>query len=43
MCGCVATASESTNSRVLWWSVVETFSLVAMSLAQIFYLRRYAA
>merc|ERR1712188_223081 len=32
--------AESTNSRVLWWSILETVSLVAMSSFQIFYLRR---
>ncbi|GAM19236.1 hypothetical protein SAMD00019534_024110, partial [Acytostelium subglobosum LB1] len=34
-------ASESTNSRVLWWSIFEAFILVVMSLWQIYYLRRF--
>lgn len=32
--------TESTNARVLWWSILETGSLVAMSAFQIVYLRR---
>ncbi|EGG22561.1 emp24/gp25L/p24 family protein [Cavenderia fasciculata] len=33
--------AESTNRRVLWWSVFETFILIAMSVWQIYYLRRF--
>eukprot|EP00741_Cyanophora_paradoxa_P022552 tig00000248_g21777.t1 len=33
--------SESTNSRVLWWSFFEACLLVGMTLWQIFYLRRF--
>eukprot|EP01132_Coremiostelium_polycephalum_P002689 gene2689-3335_t len=33
--------AESTNSRILWWSVFEAFLLVAMSIWQIYYLRRF--
>lgn len=33
--------SESTNSRVLWWSIAEAVCLVLMSVSQIFYLRRF--
>jgi len=32
--------SESTNGRVLWWSVFECLLLIGMSCWQIFYLRR---
>lgn len=32
--------SESTNSRVVWWSFFEVVFLLAMSLWQIFYVRR---
>jgi len=32
--------SESTNARVLWWSFFEAVLLVAMSLWQVYYLRR---
>eukprot|EP01111_Echinosteliopsis_oligospora_P012896 TRINITY_DN448_c0_g1_i1.p1 TRINITY_DN448_c0_g1~~TRINITY_DN448_c0_g1_i1.p1 ORF type:complete len:207 (-),score=56.28 TRINITY_DN448_c0_g1_i1:71-691(-) len=33
--------NESTNGRVLWWSVFEAMVLVAMSVWQIYYLRRF--
>ncbi|KAM9969594.1 hypothetical protein ACTFIR_001430 [Dictyostelium discoideum] len=33
--------AESTNSRVLWWSVFEAFVLIALSIWQIYYLRRF--
>ena len=33
--------TESTNARVQWWSVFETFVLFAMSLWQIVYLKRF--
>lgn len=33
--------AESTNSRVLWWSLFEAFVLVAMSVWQVYYLRRF--
>lgn len=33
--------SESTNSRVVWWSAFEVIVLLAMSLWQIYYLRRF--
>jgi p24 family protein beta-1 len=33
--------TESTNARVLWWSFCEAAVLVAMSLWQIFYLKRF--
>eukprot|EP01133_Synstelium_polycarpum_P016920 gene16920-20127_t len=33
--------AESTNSRVLWWSVFEAFILITMSVWQIYYLRRF--
>lgn len=33
--------SESTNARVLWWSIVEAIALVAMSVIQIVYLRNF--
>ena len=33
--------SESTNSRVLWWSIFEVFVLVAMSVWQVYYLKRF--
>jgi len=32
--------SESTNSRVIWWSVFEVILLLSMSLLQVFYLRK---
>jgi len=33
--------NESTNSRVLWWSIFEMVALIAMSIWQIYYLRRF--
>eukprot|EP00013_Stygamoeba_regulata_P014147 CAMPEP_0177675896 /NCGR_PEP_ID=MMETSP0447-20121125/27465_1 /TAXON_ID=0 /ORGANISM="Stygamoeba regulata, Strain BSH-02190019" /LENGTH=215 /DNA_ID=CAMNT_0019184353 /DNA_START=56 /DNA_END=703 /DNA_ORIENTATION=- len=33
--------SESTNSRVMWWSVFETVALVGSSLWQLNYLKRF--
>jgi hypothetical protein len=33
-------ASESTNERVVWWSVFEVFMVAAMSAFQIYYLRK---
>jgi len=33
--------SESTNARVLWWSLIEAAALVAMSVLQILYLRNF--
>ncbi|KAJ6232802.1 opossum [Anaeramoeba flamelloides] len=35
--------TESTNSRILWWSLIATFLIVAASLAQITYLRNIFA
>ncbi|KAJ3432356.1 opossum [Anaeramoeba flamelloides] len=35
--------TESTNSRILWWSLFATFLIVAASLAQITYLRNIFA
>ncbi|KAJ3444581.1 hypothetical protein M0813_25160 [Anaeramoeba flamelloides] len=32
--------TESTNSRVLWWSFLQTLLLIAMGVAQIFYIKR---
>ena len=34
-------ASESTNSRVVWWSLFEVIVLLAMSLWQVYYLKRF--
>eukprot|EP01112_Ceratiomyxa_fruticulosa_P014170 TRINITY_DN403_c0_g1_i2.p1 TRINITY_DN403_c0_g1~~TRINITY_DN403_c0_g1_i2.p1 ORF type:complete len:207 (+),score=42.19 TRINITY_DN403_c0_g1_i2:192-812(+) len=33
--------SESTNARVMWWSIFEALMLVAMSVWQVYYLRRF--
>ncbi|KAF2076749.1 hypothetical protein CYY_001938 [Polysphondylium violaceum] len=33
--------SESTNGRVVWWSIAEVVVLVVMGVAQIWYLRRW--
>ncbi|EGC37250.1 hypothetical protein DICPUDRAFT_150161 [Dictyostelium purpureum] len=33
--------AESTNSRVLWWSIFEACVLVSLSIWQIYYLRRF--
>lgn len=33
--------TQSTNSRVLWWSFIEAFVLVSMSLWQVYYLRNF--
>merc|ERR1719199_356214 len=33
--------SESTNSRILWWSIIEAVALVGMSAVQVFYLRNF--
>jgi len=33
--------NESTNGRVIWWSLFEVLVLLAMSLWQIYYLRRF--
>jgi hypothetical protein len=33
--------SESTNSRVLWWSILEAIALVGMSIVQVMYLRDF--
>ena len=33
--------AELTNTRVLWWSIFEVGVLVAMSIWQVFYLRRF--
>jgi len=33
--------NESTNSRVLWWSIFEMVVLVGMSIWQIYYLKRF--
>jgi len=33
--------NESTNSRVVWWSIFEVVMLLAMSAWQIYYLRRF--
>lgn len=35
------TVNESTNARVLWWSIFEALVLVAMSAWQVYYLRRF--
>eukprot|EP01113_Clastostelium_recurvatum_P034960 TRINITY_DN480_c0_g1_i1.p1 TRINITY_DN480_c0_g1~~TRINITY_DN480_c0_g1_i1.p1 ORF type:complete len:214 (-),score=38.96 TRINITY_DN480_c0_g1_i1:78-695(-) len=33
--------TESTNARVMWWSIFEALMLVAMSIWQVYYLRRF--
>jgi len=33
--------NESTNARILWWSIFEALVLVAMSVWQVYYLRRF--
>jgi len=33
--------NESTNARLLWWSIFEALVLVAMSVWQVYYLRRF--
>jgi len=33
--------SESTNERVMWWSIVESLALVMMAVFQIYWLRRF--
>ena len=33
--------SESTNSRVLWWSVIQTCALIAIGIWQIKHLQRF--
>ncbi len=34
-------ANESTNERVLWWSIFEVFLLMCMSAWQVYYLKRF--
>jgi hypothetical protein len=33
-------ANDSTNSRVVWWSIIELLILIAISSFQVIYLRR---
>lgn len=33
--------NDNTNSRVVWWSFFESLVLVAMTLGQVFYLKRF--
>ena len=33
--------NDNTNSRVVWWSVFESFLLIAMTFGQIYYLKRF--
>ena len=33
--------SDSTNARVLWWSLAEAFVLLLITLWQVFYIRRF--
>jgi hypothetical protein len=33
--------SESTNARVLWWSILEAVVLVLLAVFQVFYLRQF--
>ena len=33
--------NDSTNSRVVWWSVFEAFLIVCMTFGQIYYLKRF--
>ncbi len=33
-------ATDSTNTRVIWWNIFEAVALVGMSVFQIYYLRR---
>jgi len=33
--------NESTNARLLWWAIFEALVLVAMSVWQVYYLRRF--
>merc|ERR1712056_107812 len=33
--------AESTNSRVMWWTVTEAVCLVALAIFQVYYLRSY--
>ena len=35
------TVNDNTNSRVVWWSVFESFLLIAMTFGQIYYLKRF--
>lgn len=34
-------AAESTNGRVMWWSLFEAATLVAVCLWQVYYLKRF--
>jgi hypothetical protein len=34
-------AAESTNSRVVWWSILQTLMLAATCVWQVFYLKRF--
>ena len=33
--------NDSTNSRVVWWAFFECLILVAMTLGQVYYLKRF--
>ena len=33
--------NDNTNSRVVWWAVFESFLLIAMTMGQIYYLKRF--
>lgn len=37
----LAAVNDNTNSRVVWWSVFESFLLIAMTFGQIYYLKRF--
>lgn len=37
----LSTVNDNTNSRVVWWSFFESLVLVAMTLGQVFYLKRF--
>ena len=37
----LSAVNDNTNSRVVWWSFFESLVLVAMTLGQVFYLKRF--
>lgn len=41
VCLFVSTVNDNTNSRVVLWSFFEALVLVAMTLGQIYYLKRF--